>query len=248
MYLNFDVERFEKFSFSYRTSHFLFLVSSLLIKLYYGDRDCGEKIVDNPRGLRIAFNPPPPLPEDVVKEDTSEVVSHIFGPFQAEQIYFPPAQDQTTMNILECIKRGLVLQERKGEILATRLCRAKVFYSDSVAPTEQVKELPREHTTVIFDYANDFLPKLRMYMYGQGPRPTCERFFSFAQKWSDSGPLKNNYVYVSVTHCLAQKQLMQMNRCDAPILISDPNMLDVIAKQIEEISFTNNANPTNALG
>lgn len=195
--------------------------------------------MDNPRGLRIAFNPPPPLPEDVVKEDTTEVVSHIFGPFQAEQIYFPPTSDGSAMQILECIRRGLVLQARNGEVLATRLCRAKVFYSDSMFPSKEVEVLPREHTTVIFDY-NRFLQDLRAYMLGQGAKPTCERFFSFGQRWSQEEPLRKNYIYVSVTHSMAQKQLDQFNnRPDAQILISDPNMLDIIAKQIEDLSMSN---------
>lgn len=219
----------------------LFIVTSLSVTLYYANQEMGTKTVDNPRGLRIAFNPPPPLPEDVVQQDTSEVVYQIYGPFQAEQIYFPPTQDTNTNKILECIKRGLVLQANNGEILATRLCRAKVFYSDSMSPTYEPKELPREHTTVVFDYVNDFLPKFRAYMLGQGPLPSTERYFSFGQKCSGSLPMKNICIYVGVTHMYAQRQINQFRNQRTDILISDPNMFDIIANQIEELSITGGA-------
>lgn len=209
------------------------------MKLYFGEKEVDTKIVDNPSGLRIAFNPPPALPHDVVQDDTAQFVSHIFGPFQADQIYFPQTEDMRTRSILECIRRGLVLQSRNGQILATRLCRAKIFYSDSVVLCE--KELPREHTVVIFDYVNDFYPKLRAFMTGQGPSPTFERYFSFAQKWSHSAPLINNFVRVSVSHCLAQKQLTEFQNAKPEFLISDPNMLDYIAQQIDGL----NLDPTN---
>jgi len=213
---------------------------AVCVKLYYANREVGEKLVDNPKGLRIAFNPPPPLPDDIVREDTSQVVSHIFGPLQAEQIYFPHSNDQSTMKILECIKRGLVLQARNGEILATRLCRAKVFYSDSDSPAN-VKELPREHTTVVFDYVNEFLPQMHAYMLGQGPLPTYERYFSFGQKWSQTAPLRNNFIYINVAHHLAKSQLDQLENHKSEVFVSDPNMLDVIAKQIEDLRV----NPSN---
>lgn len=210
----------------------------MLVKLFYADQEVYHQNVDNPKGLRIAFDPPPPLPDDIIHDETTQVVSHIFGPFQAEQIYFPNTNDANTMELLKCIRRGLVLQARNGEILATRLCRAKVFYSDSVSPAN-VKTLPREHTMVVFDYLNDFLPKLQAYMLGQGPLPTCELFFSFAQKWSQESPLKNNYIYVNVMHCLAKEQVSLLQSQKAEVLVSDPNMLDVIAKQIEDLRVNN---------
>ena len=203
--------------------------------MYYADKEVAVKVVDNPSGLRIAFNPPPPLPHDVVQDDAAQFVSHIFGPFQAEQIYFPQTEDTCTMRILECIRRGLVLQSRNGQILATRLCRAKIFYSDSVVLCE--KELPREHTIVVFDYATDFYPQLTKFMTGQGPSPTYERYFSFAQKWSQSAPLSNNYVRVTVTHCSAQKQFNEFQKAKPEFLISDPNVLDYIAQQIDGLNL-----------
>eukprot|EP00111_Clytia_hemisphaerica_P020550 TCONS_00060532-protein len=214
-------------------------ITAVKVKLFYKGDEMGEKIVDNPRGLRIAFNPPPPLPDDVVRQDASEVVSHIYGPFQAEQIYFPPSQNPEIINVLEMTKRGLVLQARNGEILATRLCRAKIFYSDSTTPSIEPRELPREHTTPIFDYVNDFLPKFKQYVQGQGPLPTAERYFSFAQRCPNQQSISNLFVYVSVTHVLAQRQINQVQSQTNDILVSDPNMLDFIAAQIEGLSIDN---------
>ena len=88
--------------------------------MFYADQEVYHQNVDNPKGLRIAFDPPPPLPDDIIHDETTQVVSHIFGPFQAEQIYFPNTSDANTMELLKCIRRGLVLQARHGEILATR--------------------------------------------------------------------------------------------------------------------------------
>lgn len=212
-------------------------MTALKIKLFYKGKEMGEQQVDNPRGLRIAFNPPPPLPEDVVRQDASEVVSHIYGPFQAEQIYFPATPNHEIMNVLEMTKRGLVLQCRNGEILATRLCRAKIFYSDSSSPTTQPKELPREHTTTIFDYVNDFLPKFKLYMQGTGPLPSAERYFSFAQRCTFQQSMNTLFVYVCVSHAFAQKSINQIQSQRPDFFISDPNMLDMIADQIEGLQI-----------
>ena len=193
------------------------------------------KVVDNPSGsLRIAFNPPPPLVQDVFKgEENANFAQYIYGPLQAEQIYFPPTDDESTNRILECIRRGLVLQSLNGQILATRLSRAKIFFSDSVVNCNN--ELPREQTSVIFDYHNDFQPKLRDYMKGAGPCPTFERYFSFAQKWNETRPISNNYVRVTVTHCLAQRCFNEVLNSKHEFLISEPNDLDNLAKQIDSL-------------
>lgn len=210
-------------------------LNAVEIKLYYAEREVALKVVDNPNGLRIAFNPPPPLPQDVVQEDAAQFVSHIYGPLHAEQIYFPQTEDPHTIKILECIRRGLVLQARNGQVLATRLCRAKVFYSDSAVSCDN--ELPREHTIVVFDFANEFIPKLRRFMLGEGPSPVYERYFSFAQKWNEHVPLANNCVRVTVTHCLAQKKFNDCQKEKYEILISEPNALDVIAQQIDGLNL-----------
>ena len=144
------------------------------------------------------------------------------------------------MNVLEMTKRGLVLQARNGEILATRLCRAKIFYSDSSATgLMEPQELPREHTSPVFDYMNDFLPKFKLYVQGQGPLPSAERYFSFAQRCPNQQSITNLYVYVSVTHLFAERQISQIQAQGQDILVSDPNMLDCIAAQIEGLSIDN---------
>ena len=101
------------------------------------------------------------------------------------------------------------------------------------------QELPREHTSPVFDYMNDFLPKFKLYVQGQGPLPSAERYFSFAQRCPNQQSITNLYVYVSVTHLFAERQISQIQAQGQDILVSDPNMLDCIAAQIEGLSIDN---------
>ena len=116
----------------------------------------------------------------------------------------------------------------------------KVFYSDSATPTSEVKELRREHTTKVFDSVHQFFPAYREYVTGVRDRaPSYELFFCFGQKWSAATSLRNNYVYVSVVHAMAQQMMRELRTHSDNILVSDPNMLDIIANQIEDLSLNN---------
>ncbi|XP_047140407.1 interferon regulatory factor 5 isoform X1 [Hydra vulgaris] len=212
---------------------------SLLVKLFYGEQEFYRKLVNNPNGLRIAFNPPTLLPENIIPEETSKLRS-IFGPEKADQIYFPPIPNVMIMKILENMPRGLVLQERDGCIYATRLCRARVFYSSLIPPTLGTNQLLREHTTSVFDYTGDFLPRLSLFTQGGGSMPTAEIYFSFGQTWSQDRPLKNNFVYISITHCLAHQRLSEIQNLGTEIQASEPNSNDLIAQHFAGLSISQN--------
>ncbi|XP_065671014.1 interferon regulatory factor 5 isoform X5 [Hydra vulgaris] len=213
----------------------------LLVKLFYGEQEIYRKLVNNPCGLRIAFNPPSLLPENIISEETSNLRS-IFGPEKAEQIYFPPINNVMIMKILENMPRGLVLQERDGCIYATRLCRARVFYSSLIAPAYGANQLLREHTTSVFDYTGDFLPRLNLFTQGGGSMPTAEIYFSFGQTWSQDRPLKNNFVYISITHSLAYQRLSEIQNLGTEIQASEPNSNDLIAQHFADLSIAQNLN------
>ena len=210
----------------------------MIVKLFHGETEVVRKIVNNPYGLRIAFDPP--LLAGNITEEEAFKLRNIYGPFNAEQVYFPPNSDEMAMKILENMPRGLFLQETNGNILATRLCRARVFYSDSIAPIGGATQLQREHTTTVFSYINDFLPKLGLFTQGGGSIPTAEIFFSFGQTWSQDRPLKNNYIYISVTHHLAHCRLSEILNSRHEILASDPNTYDILAQHLAELSVQQN--------
>eukprot|EP00794_Sanderia_malayensis_P018724 gene18724-20613_t len=210
----------------------------LKVQLYNKAKELGDpKIVSNPTGCRIAFRAPPPLPDDVASEENAQVVSHIFGPFQAEQIYFPETDDPDTVALLGYMRRGLVLQTHNKDIYATRLCQAKIYYSISAKGDPAPFELRREHTTKVFDYHNTFTPLLTAALHGHGPPPRAELYFSFGQKWGGEAMLNDNLVHVCVTHQLADNQLKAFFAKSTEVLLSEPNALDVIARQIEDISI-----------
>ena len=203
-------------------------------------REIGDPIlVNNPMGCRIAFRAPPPLPNDVASEDNAEVVSHIFGPFQAEQVYFPETDDADTMRLLGFMRRGLVLQTNNKDIYATRLCQAKIYFANTQMGDAQPIELRREHTTKVFDFHNTFTAQLNAALCAQSPPPRAELFFCFGQRWGSNSPLKENLVSACITHLLADRQLKAFCTRKSEVLVSEPNALDVIAHQIEAISINN---------
>ena len=226
--------------------------SPLKIQLYYRSKLVEEKQVTNSTGCRIAFKPPPPLPEGVANEESAEVVSHIFGPFQADQVYFPDTDDLQTIALLQYMKRGLVLQTYQYDVYATRLCQAKIFYSssDTFGGVAAPQELTRENTTKVFDYQNTFLPRLNSHLQGQGPPPSCELYFSFGQRWNASNPLRENMVHVCVTHILAKKYMANVLAAESSnnVLLSAPNALDMIASQIENINLETGTNGNSNFG
>ena len=214
------------------------LATALRIQLNYKAKEAGEaRIISNPMGCRIAFRAPPPLPDDVANEENEQVVSHIYGPFQAEQVYFPETDDPDTATLLGFMRRGLVLQTHNKDIYATRLCQAKIYYGLSPTGDPAPMELRREHTTKVYDFQNSFTPMLSTALYGQGKPPRAELYFSFGQRWGKDEMLKENLVHVCVTHLIADQQRMAFFRRDTVVLVSDPNPYDVIARQIEDISI-----------
>ena len=194
--------------------------------------------MSNPTGCRIAYKAPPPLPTDLANRDNEEVVSHIYGPFQAQQVYFPETDDLETARLLEFMKRGLVLQTHDNDIFATRLCQAKIFYATSQADDAQPTQLLRENTTKVFD-SKKFLQQLEAALSGRGRPPRADLFFCFGQRWGEGNPLSDNLVYACVTHLLAESQMKTFFSPRGEVMVSEPNVLDNLAFQIDQL----NVNP-----
>lgn len=193
-------------------------------------------LINNPFGCRLASNAPPPLPTDLASKDNEEVVSHIYGPPQAQQVYFPESDNSDTTKLLAFMKRGLVLQTNDNDIYATRLCQAKIFYATSQADDAQLMELQRENTTKVFDYKKCFMPQLDLALSGSVRPPRAELYFCFGQRWGDGTPLADNLVHARVTHMLAEQQLKSFFSRRYEVIISEPNNLDDIASQIDQLN------------
>ena len=195
----------------------------------------GPLTINNPTGCRIAYKAPPPLPTDLASRDNEEVVSHIYGPFQAHQVYFPDSEDEETAKVLGFMKRGLVLQTHENDIYATRLCQAKIFYAASQTDDAQSVELKRENTTKVFDF-KEFMRQLELALTGRARPPKADLYFCFGQKWGGSIALSDNLVYACVTHMLAEQQLKSLFSTAGEVMVSEPNNLDDIAVQIDQLS------------
>ena len=202
----------------------------------------GPLVVSNPFGCRIAYKAPPPLPDDLASMDNEEVVSHIYGPFQAQQVYFPDSGDRDTAKLLGFMKRGLVLQTHENDIYATRLCQAKVFYANSQVDDALPVELRRENTTKVFDFKN-FMSQFESALTGNSRPPRADLYFCFGQRWGSGISLSDNLVYACVTHLLAEEQLKSSFSERGDIMLSEPNTLDVLAKQIDQLSVGNALGP-----
>ena len=208
------------------------------IKLFNKSKEVfGPFVVNNPTGCRIAYKAPPPLPTDLANRDNEEVVSHIYGPFHAHQVYFPDSDDLETAKLLGYMKRGLVLQTHENDIYATRLCQAKIFYAMSQVDDAQPIELRRENTTKVFDY-KDFISQLELAFNGRARPPKADLFFCFGQRWGGGISLSDNLVYACVSHLLADHQLKSFfsNERVGEVMVSEPNNLDDIAVQIDQLS------------
>ena len=190
----------------------------------------------------MSHNPPPAVPQDIAQEpDNKNILSNIFGPFDAEQVYFPNSDDHNTHEILKKIQRGVVVSVRpNGDIYATRLCQARVYVGESAMSTPKL--LNRQEETLVYSFQNDFLPRLQNYQSVVSfAAPCCERFFSLGQKWTPNiEPLKEMLTHFSVTHFLAKKIFKEI-KAQKPLFLefSNTNSLDIIQKELNEMALAN---------
>lgn len=216
--------------------------SAVGVKLFFSDKEVGCKIVNNFNGVRISHEPPPAVPHDIVHEpDTKNILSNIFGPFGADQVYFPDSDDHNTREILKKIQRGIVIVARpNGDIYATRLGQARVYVGDSAMSPPIL--LNRQEETLVYSFQNDFLPMLQNYQNGNTySLPSCERFFSIGQKWTPNiDPLKEMLTQFSITHFLAKKIFKEI-KAQKPLEVeaSFTNSLDIIQKELHEMALAN---------
>lgn len=211
--------------------------------MYFSDKEVGCNIVNNLnyKGVRISYKPPPPVHPDMVSEEEAKnILKEIYGPLEAEQIYYPHSDDRNTQKILKVMQRGVVIEvNQQGDIIATRLSQARIFYSDSV--TTPPKALQRGVPTMVYSFQNDFLPTLDCYQRGMAFSPSCERYFTFGQSWSEHEPLKEMLIHFSITHFLSKKIFKEVKAQKPATFIqcSDADTVDIIKEKLDKMYMSN---------
>jgi len=122
------------------------------ITILYGSIAVHTEVVNGSQGCRIfsGLN----ISLDKLLHPEAE---KMFGPPEAHQIPLPSNHpDSRAANMLNAMKRGLILNVNNNDIYATALCRATVHHGSS--PREASFPLNKEETCKVFDYNNDFLP------------------------------------------------------------------------------------------
>ena len=230
------------FIYLFYSSCLCYFILAISIKLFHSDKVVGSQIVNNPNGVRIAYQPPPPVPQDIVEGDEAkQVLSNIYGPLEAEQIYYPHSEDGNTQKLLNWIRRGLVIEVTgNGDIYATRLCQAKLYYGNN-ALSEPIKFLVRSERTLVFSFQNQFQPILEAYKDGLNGPPVFEKVFSFGQKWSADEPLREMLVHCSVTHILSKKCFKDVKaQKPSEVYLSAQNYDDLIELKMKGIALSDN--------
>lgn len=207
------------------------------VKLFFSDKEVQCKIINNLNGFRISYEPPS-VSQDMVQEpDTKNILSNIFGPLDAEQVYYPDSDDHNTQNILKKSQRGVVIiAHPNGDIVATRLSQSRVFYSDTATNTPQ--KLIRSKETLIYSFEKDFLPQLQNYQCQMTAPPSCERYFSIGQSWSEKEPLREMLINFSVTHFFAKKVFKEV-KAQKPFEVENSitNSLDHLQRELEMMAL-----------
>lgn len=171
------------------------------ITILYGSIPVHTEVLSCSQGCRISSG----LSICLNKLCRSEA-EKMFGPPEAHQISLPPNHpDGRAGDILDAMKRGLILNVNNNDIYATALCRATVHHGSS--PREASFPLAKEETCKVFDYNNSFLPLLENWSPGK-PYPTPYTIFSLGQSWGRGGRhVAQNSINIIVTSLQAQRDL-----------------------------------------
>jgi len=179
--------------------------NEIQITVLYGSIAVHTEVVSCTQGCRIYFGPNVSL--DRLLHPESE---KLFGPPGAHQISLPASHpDSRAAEILNAMKRGLVLNVNNNDIYATALCKALVHHGGS--PREASYPLAKEETYKVFDYAN-FVHMLENWSPGSpgSPYPTPFTIFSLGQSWGREGRhVAQNLINVIVTSLQAQRDLQE---------------------------------------
>lgn len=204
------------------------------ITVLYGSIAVHNEVISCSQGCRIFFGI-----DKILDKMMHPEAEKMFGPPEAHQILLPDTHpDGRAGDILNAMKRGLILNVNNNDIYATALCRATVHHGSS--PREASFPLAKEETCKVFDYNNNFLPLLENWSPGK-PYPTPYTFFSLGQSWGRSGRyVAQNLINVVVTSLQAQRDLQargiyrrlpaeELNNVPDPFDVYEETHLDALA-------------------
>lgn len=206
------------------------------IIVYYGTTEVARHHVNNPFGCRLFYCP------DFDKVATLNLRDPIsfhlaFGNACRSQINLPAPPraptdpetqtDRDLIQLLEGMKRGLLLDIVSNDIFATKLCRCAVYCSDSRLETSEEGKLKTRERTKVFDYTKRFDPYFQQHCESGRFCPSSELYLTFGQPWSAERPVEECVLSIAVVHSLARSQIQARSH-------DIPQALSGLALEIEE--------------
>lgn len=200
--------------------------SALRIRVFYGSSEVlstDTKPTESERFIRIFHG------NHMIEARKFELalMSRLFGPPTARQIELPQAVNNNSkevLKVMDFIKRGILLEiNESNDIFVTRLCLAKVYYSNG---RKAAKKLIREERTKVFDYQGKFLPNLRESQNGNCEYPSYDVTLYL-------GRADGSLVSIVITHVVA-KMSLHIASSSGENFWSEPNANDQLATNLEE--------------
>nr|XP_046253094.1 interferon regulatory factor 10 [Scatophagus argus]XP_046253095.1 interferon regulatory factor 10 [Scatophagus argus] len=144
----------------------------------------------------------------------------IYGPFNAQQLSFPPPASVSlpsclaeAMNRLLChLERGVLLWVAPDGVFIKRFCQGRVYWTGPMAQhTDRPNKLEREKTFKLLDIPT-FMNELQSCLQGIGPTPSYEIELCFGEEYPDpSIPKTKKLIMAQVVPLFAVELLQRFN-------------------------------------
>lgn len=209
----------------------------IFVTLKFRDQTVDQYQINNQHGCRIYYGKA--LPPEILQQSPDGV----WGDPLADQIAIPytPGQlesrlDTLTTKLLTAMDRGFNIYVSAGCIYVHRRCKTMIFAAPPNMDEKVTVKVERTNDPVkIFDLYGHFLPALKRFKHGEGPKPSAQVVVALGQNFrADLDPYSNLLISVTVGHAQAHWYLAQhMPECPEPE-ISRSNEYDQYAHYVQE--------------